>query len=105
LVLYGFWEVSGISLRKACSSDIINVVLSGNSYLNSIGDEGGVKILEIGKKIYNTLSVKRNEYTGRMIETNRLDGQSNKVMERNQSYDPDYVKENPVLLSLIFLLF
>lgn len=78
-------------------SDIINVVLSGNSYLNSIGDEGGVKILEIGKKIYNTLSVKRNEYTGRMIETNRLDGQSNKVMERNQSYDPDYVKENPPL--------
>ncbi|MCR6720422.1 MAG: RHS repeat-associated core domain-containing protein [Chitinophagaceae bacterium] len=78
-------------------SDIINVVLSGNSYLNSIGDEVGAKILEIGKTIYITLSVKRNEYTGRMIETNRLDGQSNKMMERNPSYDPDYVKENPPL--------
>lgn len=78
-------------------SDIINVVLSGNSYLNNIGDEGGAKILEIGKNIYNTLSVKRNEYTGRMVETSRLDGQSNRIRERNPNYDPNYVKENPPL--------
>jgi len=78
-------------------SDIINVVLSGNSYLNSIGDEAGKKTLEIGKNIYNTLSIKRNEYTGRLIEKSKLDGISIKIPERNANYDAQYVKENPPL--------
>lgn len=78
-------------------SDIVNVVLSGNSFLNSIGDEAGAKILEIGKNIYNTLSTKRKEYTGRLIETSKLDGIPNKIQERNANYDAQYVKENPPL--------
>jgi hypothetical protein len=64
-------------------SDVINVVLSGESLVDKNDHKTGSKILEIGRNIYNTLSIKRKEYTGRLIETSRLDGISNKVRERN----------------------
>jgi hypothetical protein len=53
--------------------------------------------LEIGKNIYNRLSIKRNEFTGRMIQTSKLDGISKMLPERSASYDAKYVKENPQL--------
>jgi RHS repeat-associated protein len=76
-------------------SDIMNVVLSGTSVVNDYDKKTGARILEIGKKIYNTYSVKRGEYTGRTIELSKLDGISNKVREKNSNYDAQYEKENP----------
>jgi RHS repeat-associated protein len=78
-------------------SDIINVVLSGESITKQYHPKEGAKVLEIGMKIYNTLSIKRKEYTGRVIETSKLDNYSNRIMEKNPAYDPEYVKENPPL--------
>ena len=78
-------------------SDITNVVLSGTSYINTYDQKAGAKILEIGKQIFNTYSVKRNMFTGKLIELSTLDNYSKKVPERNPNYDPAYVKENPPL--------
>lgn len=76
-------------------SDIINVVLAGTS--NTADPATKTKILEIGKNIYNTLSVKRNAYTGKIIELSKLDNYSIKVRETNPAYDAEYIKQNPPL--------
>ncbi len=83
---------------EAYLSDIISVVLSGESTVNNYDQKKGSQILEIGKKIYNTYSVKRHQNTGRLIQLGKLDGNNTRtIMEPNPAYDADYVKKNPPL--------
>lgn len=81
-------------------SDIINVVLSGESYFMGMdkdhGGENGPQILETGLKIYNTLSVKRNQYQYVRIK-NALWNTSSIIQVQDPKYDAQYVKDNPPL--------
>lgn len=77
-------------------SDIINVVLSGESITKKDHPDEGAKVLEAGLKIYNTLSIKRKQYTGKIITVTHLQGQYS-FPEKNILYDDDYVKQNPPL--------
>ena len=79
-------------------SDIISVVLSGTSNVNNYDQKKGAQILEIGKKIYDTYSTKRSQYTGRLIQLGNLDGNNTRtIMEPNPYYDANYVNQNPPL--------
>ncbi|MEO6611666.1 MAG: RHS repeat-associated core domain-containing protein [Chitinophagaceae bacterium] len=75
-------------------SDIIDIVLSGESIVSKSDPATGAKLLEIGKQIYSTLSIKRVQYNG----TKTLRGPSDQVLGTilipNPQYDPTYVKEN-----------
>jgi hypothetical protein len=77
-------------------SDIVNVVLSGESIVEKWHPEEGKKIKEIGMKIYNTLSIKRKEYTGNIIKKTYIQGVYS-ISEKNPAYDAQYVKDNPPL--------
>ena len=77
-------------------SDIVNVVLSGESIINSYDQKNGAKILEIGMNIYNTLSVKRNQYKLVSIY-NALWHTSSLIQVIDPKYDAQYVKDNPPL--------
>lgn len=77
-------------------SDIVNVVLSGESIINSYDQTNGAKILETGLKIYNTLSVKRNQYKLVSIY-NKLWNTSSLIQVTDPNYDAQYVKDNPPL--------
>lgn len=56
---------------KEYLSDIVNVVLSGESYFKGMdkdhGGEYGPEILRIGKLIYNEYSIKRKYFTGKFV--------------------------------------
>ncbi|MEJ7830387.1 MAG: hypothetical protein WKF91_19415 [Segetibacter sp.] len=68
------------------------MVLQGESYINKFDKKKGAQILAAGKEIYNTLSVKRQAYTGK---TANVGGKA--VPLANMKYDAKYVKENPAI--------
>jgi len=80
-------------------SDIINVVLSGESYVSKYDEATGAKLKQLGMSIYNKLSVKRKESTTKIVETSALDGIPMRKVEtvKNPAYDATYVAENPPL--------
>jgi RHS repeat-associated protein len=70
-------------------SDIANVVLSG------VSNSGNKEIVELGKKIYNTISTRREQFIG-PVKTIR--GPSDQIIgtyrELNPNYDPNYGTNN-----------
>jgi RHS repeat-associated protein len=80
-------------------SDIINVVLSGESYVSKYDEATGAKLKQIGIAIYNKYSVKRTASTTQTVETSGLDGISIKktVTTPNPAYDANYVQQNPAI--------
>ncbi len=63
-------------------SDIINVVLTGESLLNA-DDKNRSKVIEVGKEIFSNYSVKRGQYTGKVITKTTLDGITVRINEPN----------------------
>jgi len=73
-------------------SDITNVVLSGSSYLNETGVVKDEEIINLGKKIYMEVSMRRYPYSGPVKNIQTSTGII-KFQEPNPKYDPNYGKE------------